>query len=229
MLAAMLLLASCGGSAPPPTAPAINHSLPQTVTFVNDAPATTVWTPAIAALNMAALQIETDTALAPLWGYTGGVTLVAGATRHTAGFRQIMEATISEECSGACIGADGCHCEDSYGPISFVRSGTSYAISLVESHELAEMLGNPTGAATITGPQGQSVLREDVDPVVCLYKMVNVQGTNVALADFVTPGWFGISCPQCAGQFDWLGAGATALQATPITQEFQTCPGIALP
>jgi hypothetical protein len=75
------------------------------------------------------------------------------------------------------------------------RAGTP--VSVVASHELAEMLVDPLCNAGVWTPRGRWAALEVCDPVQA--ETFEIDG--VAVSDFVTPAWFG----QPGDRFDYLG------------------------
>ena len=62
-------------------------------------------------------------------------------------------------------------------------------VSVVASHELAEMLNNPSGNLGVFTPRGRWIALEVCDPVE---RETFLVGNGIPVSDFVYPAWFGL-------------------------------------
>lgn len=92
-----------------------------------------------------------------------------------------------------------------------LRAGLALSITL--SHELLEMLGDPTTQRTVPASDGRTYVVEVCDPVEADQDGYDIDGVRVS--NFVTPRYFGMSNPADDPRFDHLGllrAGLPALR-----------------
>lgn len=143
---------------------------------------------------VAAMQEQVSRDFAPLWGITANVY---GADVAPAGAWTI---NLVDYVDGNNLGY---HVDSTGIPNAIVGIGTclSYGVepSTAISHELLEMLADPT-AARLVGPY----LMEVCDPVTQSFYEI---GNNVLVTNFVTPRYFGLTNMGHFDQLNLLSAG----------------------
>ena len=99
------------------------------------------------------------------------------------------------------VGPDGLP----YGKVfAKVSLDNNVSVSSVLSHETCEIVGDAHANYWADAPDGKSYALELCDPVESDSYMINVNGVNVEVSNFVTPDFF--DTVQVAGaKFDWLG------------------------
>jgi hypothetical protein len=156
-----------------------------------------------------ALQAQVSQDFAPIWGIDAEVVFGPAATDPAqAWLLEILDRTDVP-------GAGGYHVDEA-GRISgkvfamdAMQAGEEWTVDA--SHELLEMLADPTTDQTVDLDGGEQCLREVCDAVEddqFGYSRPGADGASVALSDFVTPAYFG---GQNGGGF----AGADFRQALP--------------
>jgi hypothetical protein len=159
----------------------------------------------------AALQIQVTRDFAPLWHVDATVSAFA-FDDVPVGYCPIIVQDVIEECGSA-----GVHrTEDDEAPYILVRHGPTW--SLTASHELLELLADPTGARRIRG-EGQSRQRGPVQYLleVCApcEDIATAYGIDdVVVSDFCTPAFFA-SCEQSSARYSFSGAIRKPLQVLP--------------
>ncbi len=180
----------------------------------------------------AALQIQVTRDFAPLWHVDATVSAFA-FDDVPVGYWPIIVQDVIEECGSA-----GVHrTEDDEAPYILVRHGPSW--SLTASHELLELLADPTGARRVRGeapgrPQGVSqamsqgmhqgmhqggmnrgpvqYLLEVCAPCEDIATAYAIDG--IVVSDFCTPAYFA-SCEQSAARYSFSGSIRKPLQVLP--------------
>ena len=164
----------------------------------------------------AALQVQVTRDFAPLWHVDATVSAFA-FDDVPIGYWPIIVQDVIEEC-----GAAGVHrTEDDEAPYVLVRHGPTW--SLTASHELLELLADPTGARRIRGDipgqfqgnrQGRhhgpvQYLLEVCAPCEDIATAYGIDG--VVVSDFCTPAYFA-SCEQSSGRYSFSGSIRKPLQ-----------------
>ena len=169
----------------------------------------TVLSDADAASMVPALQKQISRDFAPLWG--------ADATLHFVGAGQ--EPTPShwacqllDDDPGA-SGDLGYHVDDTGIPTAsiFLKEdlADNSSISVTISHELLEMLADPTANNVLQGADGRTYILEVADPCESDADGYDIDGVRVS--DFVLPAYYGRPNPDGSVKYDFRGLLAAGL------------------
>ncbi len=159
----------------------------------------------------AALQVQITRDFAPLWHVEATVSAFA-FDDVPVGYWPIIVQDVIEE-----FGAAGVHrTEDDEAPYILVRHGPTW--SLTASHELLELLADPTGARKIRG-EGHGRHRGPVQYLLEVCAPCEDIATaylidGVVVSDFCTPAYF-FACDQSAARYSLSGAVRKPLQVMP--------------
>lgn len=197
-LLAPLLAASVLYAMPMHPAVRLHAKRPTKIAVVNRAADVAgFWDATTEATDVAALQVQVDQF--KVYWHAKGATLRIYRKKAPAGAWQVI-LTDKPIYHGTAVGT---HWLNGNGvPYALIDVATcareNLAVSAVMSHELLEMLADPSGQATAENSPWGAILLEVADPVVAYTYQIN----GVSVADFVTPLWFGIR--QGPQQFDYL-------------------------
>ena len=95
-----------------------------------------------------------------------------------------------------------------------VLSGGTVTVSMVLSHEVIEMFLDPGLRLWVTDAEGTQWAVEACDPVQFDRYQISVDGTDVAVSNFVLPTWWDRTPPEGA-KFDFLGTVPSPYSLTP--------------
>ena len=164
-----------------------------------------------------ALQAQLDTHFGPIWGRTGLLTLKTGVSNPVAG--EITCFVLDYTDLSGDLGYHFCQSDGTPYLKVFARTAEAFgqSVSTVLSHELMELLANPTANSFLLNDTGKGTGQlynlEVCDPVQ--QNFYNIHGFTVS--DFVTPRFYLNSSP---GPYDFLGK---------VVAPFTPAPGGILP
>jgi hypothetical protein len=150
-----------------------------------------------------ALEAYINSYVSTVWGVSVSLSTVTDRNAKVDALLVFLDDTNQQ-------GALGYHDFEAGKPVGYVFVETSEQdddpVSVVASHELAELLIDPDADQSVQDGQAGWVAKEICDPVEASTFSVN----GVAVSNFVTKNWFGGS----TGPYDYLGVLSQAFQLT---------------